>query len=95
MPFPFTPETFDYIVVEHMIEHVPYKDALKMLRECSRVLKKDGVIRISTLNIELTHQLMHPPLTSALESYVSWSNRTFGYTNNLNSAIHVVNRLQH
>jgi predicted SAM-dependent methyltransferase len=78
MPFPFTRETFDYIVAEHMIEHVPYKDALKMLRECSRVLKKDGVIRISTPNIELTHRLMHLPLTPALERYVSWSNRMFG-----------------
>lgn len=93
--FPFADETFDYIVAEHIIEHIPCEDALKMLRECYRVLKNGGVVRISTPNIELTHQLMHLPLTSALERYVSWSNRKFGGTDNLNSAIHVVNRLQH
>ncbi len=95
--FPFANDTFDYIVAEHIIEHILYKDALNMLRECYRVLKNDGVVRISTPNIELTYQLMHRdrPLTSTLERYVSWSNRTFTDTDNLDSAIHVVNRLQH
>ena len=93
--FPFADETFNYIVAEHIIEHIPYEDALKMLRECYRVLKNDGVIRISTPNIALTQQLMHPPLSPALERYVSWSNRSFRCTDNINSAIHVVNRLQH
>lgn len=93
--FPFPDMTFNYIVAEHVIEHITYADALKMLRECYRVLKAQGVIRISTPNIELTHQLMHSPLTSTLERYVSWSNGTFGGADSLNSAIHVVNRLQH
>jgi SAM-dependent methyltransferase len=93
--FPFADETFDYIVAEHVIEHVPFQEALKMLRECHRVLKSDGVIRITTPNIALTHKLMHLPLTPELERYVAWSNRTFGGTDNLDSAIHVVNRLHH
>jgi len=93
--FPFPNNTFNYIVAEHIIEHVPYGDALKMLQECRRVLKDEGVVRISTPNIELTHQLMHPPLTPTLQRYVSWSNRMSEDMDNLNSAIHVVNRLQH
>src|SRR5579863_5675247 len=48
--FPFADGTFDYIVAEHVIEHVRYEDALKMLHECYRVLKNGGVIRISTPN---------------------------------------------
>jgi SAM-dependent methyltransferase len=93
--FPFAGETFDYIVAEHIIEHIPYEDALKMLRECHRVLNKGGVVRISTPNIELTHRLMHRPLAPELHRYVSWSNQTWGGADNLDSAIHVVNRLQH
>ena len=93
--FPFADNTFGYIVAEHVIEHISHADALNMLRECHRVLKNDGVVRISTPNIELTHELMHRPLTPTLERYVSWSNSTFPGTGNSNSAIHVVNRLQH
>ena len=93
--FPFPDGAFSYVVAEHIIEHISDKDALNMLRECHRVLKNGGVVRISTPDIELTHQLMHRPLTPALERYVSWSNSTFAGTGNSDSAIHVVNRLQH
>ena len=93
--FPFPSDVFDYIVAEHMIEHITYDRALKMLRECRRVLKKNGVIRISTPDIKLTQQLMDRPLAPELERYVSWSNSTFDGIGSSNSAIHVVNRLQH
>lgn len=97
--FPFANGTFNYIVAEHFIEHIPYIDGLKMLRECHRVLKTGGVVRIATPDIQLTHKLLHAPLTPELESYVLWSNRTFGSADggaeNVTSAIHVVNRLQH
>jgi predicted SAM-dependent methyltransferase len=93
--FPFADEAFDYIVAEHIIEHISYEDALKMLRECHRVLKKDGVVRISTPNMELTHRLMHPPLTPELQRYVLWSNHTYEGAGSPDSAIHVINRLQH
>jgi SAM-dependent methyltransferase len=92
---PFDEGRFDYIVAEHIIEHVPYESALHMLNECRRVLKGKGVLRISTPDIRLTYQLMNPPLTLALERYVSWSNSTFSNTCDLRSPIHVVNRLQH
>ena len=37
--FPFKEETFDYIFSEHVIEHISYRDGMKMLTECFRVLK--------------------------------------------------------
>jgi hypothetical protein len=37
--FLFNDETFDYVFSEHMIEHLPYPDGLKMLAEYHRVLK--------------------------------------------------------
>ena len=48
-PFPLEDEDFDYVFSEHMIEHVPYSDGLFMLKECCRILKKNGKIRISTV----------------------------------------------
>jgi predicted SAM-dependent methyltransferase len=78
-----------------MIEHVPYEGALAMLRECRRVLKKGGAVRISTPDIQLTQRLMQRPLTPELERYVHWSNERYGCAGDPGSAVQVVNRLQH
>jgi SAM-dependent methyltransferase len=93
--FPFADETFDYVVAEHMIEHVSYKEALAMLQECRRVLKKGGAVRISTPDIRLTRRLMDRPLAPELERYVQWSNERYGCAGDPGSAVQVVNRLQH
>ena len=48
----------DYIFAEHFIEHLSYRDALKLLRECRRALNDDGVLRLSTPNLDwvwMTH----------------------------------------
>jgi predicted SAM-dependent methyltransferase len=93
--FPFRDETFDYIVAEHIIEHLTYGDAIKMLKECHRVLVGAGILRVSTPDIHLLCQLMSPPLTGVLERYVSWSNRRFDGGCEPHSVAHVVNRLEH
>lgn len=46
--FPLDSDSFDYIYSEHMIEHIYYDEADFMLKECFRVLKKGGKIRIVT-----------------------------------------------
>jgi predicted SAM-dependent methyltransferase len=45
---PFPDESCAALFGEHVIEHVPKEDAEKLLRECHRVLQKDGVLRLST-----------------------------------------------
>lgn len=50
--FPFRKNTFDYIISEHLLEHLSIEDAKKMLKECFRILKKGGKIRISTPDIK-------------------------------------------
>ncbi|NBD33267.1 MAG: methyltransferase domain-containing protein [Cyanobacteria bacterium] len=52
-PFPLEDNTFDYIISENQIEHLSYYDALFMLRECYRILKPNGKIRIATPNLEV------------------------------------------
>jgi predicted SAM-dependent methyltransferase len=49
---PFKDNSFDFIYCEHMIEHISYEQAENMLRECSRVMKKGGRIRISTPDLD-------------------------------------------
>ena len=46
--FPFPEESFEYIFSEHSLEHLSFNEGLFMLRECWRVLKHNGKIRIAT-----------------------------------------------
>lgn len=48
VPFPIPDGSFDWIHSEHMIEHVPFEGGAAMLRECHRILKPGGRIRIAT-----------------------------------------------
>lgn len=45
-------EEVSFIFAEHFIEHLAYSDALALLRECRRVLRDDGVLRLSTPNLD-------------------------------------------
>jgi predicted SAM-dependent methyltransferase len=41
-----------FIFAEHFIEHIAYPDAARLLRECRRVMNDDGVLRLSTPNLD-------------------------------------------
>jgi predicted SAM-dependent methyltransferase len=75
--FPFSEETFNYIYSEHVIEHMSYSDGVKMLRECFRVLKTSGKIRISTPNLAFLVDLTRPDKTDLQRAYIKWAARTF------------------
>ena len=49
--FPFNDRTFQYVYTEHMIEHVSHPKGVDMLRECHRVMREGGVIRVVTPNL--------------------------------------------
>lgn len=69
-PFSFRNEEFDYIFNEHMIEHILYESALYMLRECYRVLKKNGKIRISTPSLAFLIDLYTDNKSSVQKRYI-------------------------
>ncbi|HUR88871.1 MAG TPA: methyltransferase domain-containing protein [Ramlibacter sp.] len=71
-PFPFEDATFDYVYSEHMIEHIPYIDGMFMLRECFRVLKPGGSVRIATPDMKVLLNLYAGPDGPVAEQYMHW-----------------------
>jgi predicted SAM-dependent methyltransferase len=51
-PLPFGDSSVDLIMNEHFIEHVLREEALALLVECRRVLRPDGVLRLSTPDLK-------------------------------------------
>ena len=45
-PLPFDSNSVDYILIEHVVEHVTQKAAYSFFHEVKRILKSGGVIRI-------------------------------------------------
>lgn len=66
-PFPFDDCTFDYVFSEHLIEHIEYVENLDMLRECFRILRPGGKIRIATPDIGFLIALYNPEKTELQE----------------------------
>jgi SAM-dependent methyltransferase len=47
-PLPFADCSIDAILLEEAIEHLAFREGLGLLKECRRVLKIDGQLRVST-----------------------------------------------
>jgi len=45
-PLPFRNASIDAIFTEHMVEHLTYEEAFRLARECARVLRPGGVLRV-------------------------------------------------
>lgn len=71
--FPFDDDTFDCIMSEHMIEHIEYRDAQFMLRECFRVLKPGGRVRVATPDLGVLLALHSKQRTSSQQNYINWA----------------------
>ena len=56
-PFPLPSQSFDAVHCEHVIEHVAYEAGMTMLRECRRVLRPGGVLRIAEMGRQHAQQL--------------------------------------
>jgi predicted SAM-dependent methyltransferase len=68
--FPLPDGVFDFIFSEHMIEHVIYAHAEHMLRECFRIMKAGGRIRISTPDLKFLIELYRTDKSPLQEEYV-------------------------
>lgn len=51
----------DLIFAEHFIEHLSYEQGKAFLRECRRALKPEGILRISTPNLDWVWATQYHP----------------------------------
>jgi predicted SAM-dependent methyltransferase len=56
---PFKDETFNYVFCEQFIEHITLSEGLRFLSECYRILKPNGIIRITTPDLERLIDIYH------------------------------------
>lgn len=88
--FPFDENTFDYVYCEHMIEHVPYTAGLCMLKECHRVMRNGGVIRVATPDLEVLLNLMTKEPNETQRRYIDWICERY-LTSVAYGPVHVIN----
>jgi predicted SAM-dependent methyltransferase len=74
---PFDDETFGYVFSEHMIEHISYAQGQHMLKECFRVLKYGGKIRISTPDLSFLISLYRSEKSELQKRYIAWATKTY------------------
>lgn len=71
--YPFENNQFDYVFSEHMIEHISYPAGLQVLRECFRVLKPTGKIRISTPDLAFLVDLYQEKKSQLQVDFIKFS----------------------
>jgi predicted SAM-dependent methyltransferase len=72
--FPLPDASFDVVYSEHMLEHLTYADGQHCLRECLRVLRPGGTVRVATPSLERLAALYDGG--DAAERYVRWAVET-------------------
>ncbi|HEY3056527.1 MAG TPA: methyltransferase domain-containing protein [Thermoanaerobaculia bacterium] len=50
-----------YIYAEHFLEHLSYSDSMKFLRDCRTALGTNGVLRLSTPNLDWVYRTQYHP----------------------------------
>jgi predicted SAM-dependent methyltransferase len=89
--FPLPSQSFDYVYSEHMIEHIPYTAAVQMLRECHRVLRAGGVVRLVTPDLAFLRTLLEPPYSPQVTEYIAYSREAHRIEGPAGSGVHVFN----
>jgi predicted SAM-dependent methyltransferase len=72
---PFDDNSVDFIYNEHLLEHLTFKEGEKVLTECYRCLKKGGVLRIATPDLDYIIQKYNTDWKN--QDWLSWSEYKF------------------
>lgn len=70
-PFPFPSASFDYIFSEHQMEHIAYRDAANMLRECHSALRVGGKLRIALPSVDRLVALFASARSDLQQKYIA------------------------
>jgi predicted SAM-dependent methyltransferase len=76
--FGFKDNSFDFVFSEHMIEHISFSAGSFMLRECCRILRPEGRIRISTPDLAFVLNLYASEKSDLQKRYIQWFTTRFG-----------------
>lgn len=71
-PFPIGDEVFDLVYSEHMFEHISFEKGEAMLRECYRILRPGGRIRLATPDLKRLLGLYGNASGGIEKRYVDW-----------------------
>jgi predicted SAM-dependent methyltransferase len=71
-PFQIPNDTFDYVYSEHVIEHISFRDGMFMLRECHRILRPGGIIRLITPSLRFLIRIFSSTRSETEEAYLNW-----------------------
>jgi predicted SAM-dependent methyltransferase len=80
-PLPFSSGEFTYVFTEHMIEHIAFEQARRMLLEIYRVLANGGKLRVSTPDFDFFLGMFGDKISSEEKQFMEWHVGT--YTPNL------------
>ncbi len=75
--FPLPSASFDYVLSEHIIEHVPYPGATNAALECFRILRPGGRIRFATPDLKQLLGLFTQSQDAIQQRYSDWIVRNF------------------
>ena len=89
--FPIDDCSFDYIFGEHQFEQLTYNQGLHMLRECFRILKPGGTLRIATPSLETVLALYTPEKSDVQQRYIRWVTECFIPDLGIYSEVFVIN----
>jgi SAM-dependent methyltransferase len=67
---PYADQSFDVVYHSHVLEHFPKAQGLEFLRECHRLLKPDGIIRVVVPDLERIAELYLQELRKAASGTV-------------------------
>jgi len=72
---PFPDGSFDAVYHSHVLEHFDAKNGAGLLRECHRVLRQGGIIRVAVPDLERIAQLYLTALESVANGRTDWQGR--------------------
>ena len=67
--------TFPHIFREHLIQHLEYQEGVNLFRECLRIPKPGGKLRIATPDIRFLINLCNREKTKLQYRYIHWVER--------------------
>jgi predicted SAM-dependent methyltransferase len=71
--FPLPDSSFDYVFSEHQLEHIDYGGAQNMLKECRRILRPGGKIRLAVPSLDRLVELIQATRTEVQDRYIRYS----------------------